>query len=764
MHRRFFVAAGLSFSLLSRVYAQEPTPPAVPATAKAYTYCTVADAMGGGRADVWVSQVFEFEYLASANDAGLTRTHELATQFHSHVAALGGAGDKDCSIPSTQAAALEQRAEAQKIRSDRFMGLKVTRWHDVQWIPAARTPLAVADTPLDVPQFIYCYATDADIRKSVGSQIFEVRLIPPPALAHYDALTRFANQFYREVVTANRLTVNGATCQAKDTLAEAQKSRKDYRNTFSDFTMPFVDVQWQPRPIATPATAVTASVAPQAAGIGGFSKSYTYCQVHDAQNNRMWISPVVEYEYEGDHSVAWRRNMAMAAEFHALVVASGGAGSKLCMGLNEREQIAAKHSDLLLTMAAQRGVAANPVIYTELQWIPKPWDASMADAASEVVQFVRCEAADVRSETSVVTAIFDTLMPPLYDNGHRLQIEQIKEEFRQTVMMPRRIRDEYPLCSASDTYAEAQKDASDRREMYILATPRYLEIPWTPTSRKIPSSTPAPTANPSAPSPTSLTPVVESNAEVPASKIVPFIPDVATLRVPGKPAVLPTLFGACSIAGRADGTMKVNVSPIFHVANAAGENTAMLAYRYSLEYAKASAKVRKLKHSNSMCELAATRLEIAVRRINLMTEIEPLIANTPGGADAVVASVAWMPAGAEESNGPHGERVPLHIVCTASAADPHTNWYTRPFIVPGADAAAQFEFVKTMHASYVKFVAESTRRSLPLVSCRSSESATDLQHAAGLQANSLAQIGVQSFLVEWPMQESAAMTTADTKE
>jgi hypothetical protein len=54
-----------------------------------YAYCTVEDT---GNREIWVSQVFPVP--ASTRPLGL----ELATQFHTHVGGLGGAGNKQCVV------------------------------------------------------------------------------------------------------------------------------------------------------------------------------------------------------------------------------------------------------------------------------------------------------------------------------------------------------------------------------------------------------------------------------------------------------------------------------------------------------------------------------------------------------------------------------------------------------------------------------------------------------------------------------------------
>ena len=145
----FAAVVGLLMGGLSSS-SRAQSPPS-PATQKGFSFCTVHDNAGH---KVWASPVFEVEY--PSGDLW-TRTREMATEFHNLIGSMGGAGDKECALASTNRAAVEaSRNEQRGIRTARFMGLvSINKWLDVAWTPKPWT-LAWTAKPAVVSKHFYC--------------------------------------------------------------------------------------------------------------------------------------------------------------------------------------------------------------------------------------------------------------------------------------------------------------------------------------------------------------------------------------------------------------------------------------------------------------------------------------------------------------------------------------------------------------------------------------------------------------------------------
>ncbi len=243
----------------------------------AFTFCTVADMSGGGMgtAKIWASPTLEFSYRAD-DAGGMSRTTELATEFHTFVGGMGGSGDKSC-FPAT-----ESRAELEAIRSQqrkdwtkRIM-LWASKWQEVAWTPKPWNPNAVVAKATFSNKYFYCYVTDVepDVRKTVASLVFEKPVRGDDPMAVYNQTDAYTDEFKRTALPGHGVSDQGTMCVFKDTLAEAEKSRKEYRRLFSGFNLRFVDLAWIPSGTGSPqpatpivaATAVAADTTPAAQG------------------------------------------------------------------------------------------------------------------------------------------------------------------------------------------------------------------------------------------------------------------------------------------------------------------------------------------------------------------------------------------------------------------------------------------------------------------------------------------------------------------
>lgn len=216
-----------------------------------FAYCTVEDT--GGRT-IWVSQVFpapeRVDFLGT----------NLATEFHNHVGTLGGTGDKQCLVTLSRATAEETRAKIAAIMGKRVFGIRVYKWHEVQWTPSAATyadtaPAATAATP----KFIYCRTVDTDKRILVASEIFMQTLPPLGDPVRLQELGRYAREFGARAAATQSIAPGIPLCIASDTRPEADKSRNDFRKAFPFSGVHKVDLMWTPGPVpAAPSAPVMA--------------------------------------------------------------------------------------------------------------------------------------------------------------------------------------------------------------------------------------------------------------------------------------------------------------------------------------------------------------------------------------------------------------------------------------------------------------------------------------------------------------------------
>lgn len=152
-----------------------------------FAYCIVEDT--GGRT-ISVSQVFP-----APERVDLLGTN-LATEFHSHVGTLGGTCDKQCLVTLSRATAEKTRAKIAAIMGKRVFGIRVYKWHDVQWTSSAATYADTAPaTTAATPKFIYCRTVDTDMLILVTSEIFVHTLPPLGDPVRPQQLGRYAGEF-----------------------------------------------------------------------------------------------------------------------------------------------------------------------------------------------------------------------------------------------------------------------------------------------------------------------------------------------------------------------------------------------------------------------------------------------------------------------------------------------------------------------------------------------------------------------------------------
>lgn len=220
---------------------------------------------GGGTAKIWASPVFAFEHR-SDDGGGLGRTAGLATEFHTLVGGLGGSGDKSCFPATASRSELEALRTRQRADWTKRVLLWASKWQDVAWTPQPWSATAAVAPAAAATRFVYCYATDTDVRRTVASLVFTASIPAADPMAEYTQGAAYQDEFKRDVMPVHGVAAAHPSCVFKDTRAEADKSRGEYRRLFSGFNLRFVDLAWQPTGIAPAGPSVPqAPVPPQAA-------------------------------------------------------------------------------------------------------------------------------------------------------------------------------------------------------------------------------------------------------------------------------------------------------------------------------------------------------------------------------------------------------------------------------------------------------------------------------------------------------------------
>jgi hypothetical protein len=241
------------------------------ATQQGFAFCTVTDT-GSAQAKIWASPIVPVAH-ASSDPGGFKRSLELASEFHTHVGTLGGAGDKQCIVQPSQAEVAASRQEQQAIWDKRVYFIKIGDWRDVAWAPAAWNPATAAAQPAQLTKYFYCYNTQTDVpdrsdlARTVASQVFAMPVPGDDPGAVYAQANAYAETF-KQTIRAHGLPDEGTLCIPHDTQGEADKTSRDYRKRLGGFNTKFTEVPWMPTgqsAASTPAITVNAVIAAPAA-------------------------------------------------------------------------------------------------------------------------------------------------------------------------------------------------------------------------------------------------------------------------------------------------------------------------------------------------------------------------------------------------------------------------------------------------------------------------------------------------------------------
>ncbi len=217
---------------------------------KKFTYCEVRDLPTGGKSGkIWVSQIFQFEYAPGSDGNGyINRLNDLAAEFYSQVVGMGGAGEKNCMPVAATLEELTTARSEQRVRDTKRVFMWATKWTDVNFTPKTWAPAIAGGVPANEDKFIFCYATDMSVaRKSVSSDVITVTL---PALStgmpYYNRLSEYEAEFAKTVLPVSLPSMTTASCEVKDSYAEARHRLDSLRKLLGGRLTPWTVVTWAP--------------------------------------------------------------------------------------------------------------------------------------------------------------------------------------------------------------------------------------------------------------------------------------------------------------------------------------------------------------------------------------------------------------------------------------------------------------------------------------------------------------------------------------
>lgn len=300
-----------------------------PAARQGFGFCTVTDT-SRAQATIWASPVFPLEFR-DGDAGGVQRSLELAGEFLAHVGTLGGKGNKNCAVLSSQAEAEAFREEQRAPWSKRMYFVKAGDWRDVAWTPAPWKPAAAAADGAPVTRYFLCQATQTDLpdrsalSRTVASGVFSM---PVPAVDTFTAMYQQAIAYtleFQSEVQAHGLPVQGS-CMPYDTAGEAQYAYQQMFRFSKGFNMKYTEIAWKPTGQAvTAASPATASAPAQAAAPGNL---HGYCTVSQfTGGGRMWVSPLFALDMPASVTA---ETEALSADFLAHVGTLGGQGEAAC--------------------------------------------------------------------------------------------------------------------------------------------------------------------------------------------------------------------------------------------------------------------------------------------------------------------------------------------------------------------------------------------------------------------------------------------------
>lgn len=298
-------------------------------------YCTVDDS---GARQIWVSSVFTPPPSANAQD--------LATDFHTYVGTLGGAGLKQC-VLADRATVDATRARVAEIMGKRVFGMRVYTWHDVPWAPDASRYAAVSPAPRGAwTQYVYCRMVDVETRRMVTSAVIPVQMPGRQDMAHFSTLERWQKAFGAQAAAAYRVS-ESPNCIASDTAAEATKDLEDYRKAFRFSRVKNIEMPWVP-------DAADASVPAAAPPVAPLSATSAAPKTPMSANSAKAADDDVEAEF-------WRRisGSSQAADFDDYL-ASFPQGRHASIARLEARRLRGESSGTATTAVASTSAAGVP--------------------------------------------------------------------------------------------------------------------------------------------------------------------------------------------------------------------------------------------------------------------------------------------------------------------------------------------------------------------------------------------------------------------
>ncbi|MCR6625592.1 S1C family serine protease [Pseudoxanthomonas japonensis] len=215
-------------------------------------------------------------------------------------------------------------------------------------------------------------------------------------------------------------------------------------------------------------------------------RGFVFCSVTDTSHTpaRVWASPVVEAEYPADDPAGFRRGLALADEFLAVVQARGGEGSKMCNVTATAQEAAQLRADAQATWN-KRVFMMKVGDWREVAWTPKPWTPTAAPASLSRYFLCWATQTDLPERVAISRSVASGIIVREVPGARALEAafalnEAYTREF-QTVAQAHGVAAQ-ATCSPYDSLAEAQHAQQAQRKLMDGFNQRYTGLDWEPSA------------------------------------------------------------------------------------------------------------------------------------------------------------------------------------------------------------------------------------------------------------------------------------------
>lgn len=215
-------------------------------------------------------------------------------------------------------------------------------------------------------------------------------------------------------------------------------------------------------------------------------RGFAFCTVTDTSHTpaRVWASPVVEAEYPADDPAGFRRGLALADEFLAVVQSRGGEGNKMCNVTATAQEAAQLRAEAEATWN-KRLFMMKIGDWREVAWTPKPWTPALVPAS--LTRYFLCSAmqTDLPGRIAISRGVASGIVardvpgPRALQATHALNAAYTRDF--QSVVQSHGL----PVqgsCTPYDSLAEAQYAQQQQRKLMDGFNQAYTEVAWEPSA------------------------------------------------------------------------------------------------------------------------------------------------------------------------------------------------------------------------------------------------------------------------------------------